>query len=197
VNSMNQNEKIQAVFESVELEKHELNAERAALKEERLRLEEERTQLNEDRKCMRQAAQKMGELNLEGAADVSEAARKIKNIKSNTDQVLKVSLDAIKSVKQQKRFSGVIMNLMTLMIAAVIGLAVSHYAYTNYLETEVLALKIASIEAREKELISTQKIVIELKDRGLKVFRNAIVLPQNWEDLMGKTQEGESALFTE
>ena len=194
---MHQKEKIQVVFESVELEKQELQQERSALRKERSLLEKERVQLSEDRILMQQAAKKMSELNLEGAADVSEVARKIKIIKSNTDKVVQESQNAISSVKQQKRFSGVVTVLMTVVMAFAVGLASAHYSYTNHLEKEVLASRINAIESRESEIRSTQEIVVKLKNRGFQVFKNAIVLPDNWEDLLGQTKEGEAALFIE
>lgn len=187
---MHQREKIQAVFESVELEKEELRQERDALRNER-------KELANDRKLLKEAIEKISGINTKGAADISHAASKIKTIKTNTDNVVKESLKAIQAVKRQKIFASITASLITLMLAFTIGLGSAHLGYTKLLKEKVLASEIESIKEQKAELERTSAAVVELQKRGLKVYNNAIVLPDNYKKMIKETEGGKSALFTD
>lgn len=185
---MHQREKIQAVFESVELEKEELKRERDELRKERVAI-------TKDRDLLVRAIKKIGSINTEGAADISHAANKIKTIKTNTDNIVEESSRAIRAVKRQKIFASITTSLITLILAFTIGLGSAHISYTELLREKVLAYKIKNIEEREAELKKTTIAVIELQRHGLEVYTNAIVLPKNYKEMIGETENGKPALF--
>jgi chromosome segregation ATPase len=187
---MHQREKIQAVFESVELEKEELRQERNALKSEREAIAEER-------KLLGKAIEKIDGINTKGAADISHAANKIKEIKTNTHSVLEESIKAIRTVKRQKFFASFITYLVTLILAFTVGITSAHLGYTRLLRETVLASEIESIKEQKAELERTSAAVIELQKRGMKIYNNAIVLPDNYTEMLGETENGGPALFTD
>jgi chromosome segregation ATPase len=187
---MHQREKIQVVFESVELEKEELRQERDALISER-------KAIAKDRKLLKEAIEKISGINTEGAADLSHAANKIKAIKTNTDNVLKESRKAIQAVKLQKHFAGITASLIILVLAFTVGIASAHLGYTKLLKEKVLASEIESIKEQKAELERTSSAVIELQNRGLEIYNNAIILPKNYTEMLKTTKDGETALFTD
>lgn len=187
---MHQREKIQAVFESVELEK-------TALRQERDELKKERLAIANDRKLLKEAAQKISGVNTEGAADISHAASKIKIIKTNTDNVLNESIKAIHAVKRQKFFSSITASLITLIFAFTIGIGFAHYSYTKFIKEDVLAYEIKSIREQKPELerASAIAIAIKLEKEGLQIYKDAIVFPKKYNNQLVEMEDGRLAVL--
>lgn len=187
---MHQREKIQAVFESVELEK-------TALRQERDELKKERLAIANDRKLLKEAAQKISGVNTEGAADISHAASKIKTIKTNTDNVLNESIKAIHAVKRQKFFASITASLIALIFAFTIGIGFGHYSYTKFIKEEVLAYEIKSIREQKSELERASVIAIKLEKEGLQIYKDAIVFPKKHNNQLVEMEDGRLAVFFE
>ncbi len=188
---MHQREKIQAVFESVELEK-------GALRQERDELKKERLAIANDRKLLKEAAQKISGVNTEGAADISHAASKIKTNKTNktnTDNVLNKSIKAIHAVKRQKFFSSITASLITLIFAFIIGIGFAHYSYTKFIKEDVLAYEIKSIREQKSELERASAIAIKLEKEGVKIYKDAIVFPKEYNNQYVKMEDGRLAVL--
>jgi len=60
-----------------------------------------------------------------------------------------------------------------------------------------LASEIESIKEQKAELERTSSAVIELQNRGLEIYNNAIILPKNYTEMLKTTKDGETALFTD
>jgi hypothetical protein len=78
-----------------------------------------------------------------------------------------------------------------------VGITSAHLGYTRLLRETVLASEIESIKEQKAELERTSAAVIELQKRGMKIYNNAIVLPDNYTEMLGETENGGPALFTD
>lgn len=177
---MHQREKIQVVFESVELEKEELKSEREALNFERKKLAD-------DRILLKEAVEKISGINTTGAADISHAANKINTIKINTEKLQEESIEAINSIKKQNIFSSFIASFIIMLLSLIVGLSSAHIIYKELLETKVLASQIESLRLQKEEFEYADLSIKALKKNGFKIYSDGIILPYNYREILRRT----------
>lgn len=162
------NEKIQALFESMEMAADELKKATAAANKIRMSndKDEKVTKLINDFKAIQSNTEK---------------------IKTETAQ----SIDDIRKAGIQYKLTGILGLFATTIM---IGLAGGYASITAY-KNEIIAHELRSIEEERAKIQDQYAFVNELKSKGMEIYKNAIVLPSEYTGKVKFTEDGRPAIF--
>lgn len=161
-------EKIQALFESMEIAADELKKATGAANKIRISndKDEKITKLISDFHAVQTNTQRMKKDTDQAIADMRKAG-------------IKYKLTGILGL-----FSTTIM----------IGLAIGYASITAY-KNEIIAHELESIKEERAKIQSQYAFVNELKKKGMEIYKDAIVLPSEYAGKISVTEDGRLAIF--
>ncbi len=161
-------EKIQALFESMEMAADELKKATAAANK------------------------------IRSANDKDEKITKLisdfQAIQTNTQRVKRDTLQAIEDMKKagiKYKVTGILGLFAT---TAVIGLGIGYASITAY-KNEIIAYELRSIKEERAKIQDQYGFVNELKRKGMVIYKDAIILPNQYSDKVSVLEDGRTAIF--
>lgn len=162
------NEKIQALFESMEVAADELK--KATTAANKIRLANDKDE------------------------KITKLISDFQAIQTNTQRVKRDTTQAIDDMKKagiQYKITGILgLFATTAMVGLVIG-----YASINAYKNEIVAHELESIAEERAKMQSQYQFVNQLKSKGMKIYKDGIVLPPEYADKVTVLEDGRTAIF--
>lgn len=165
-----QQEKIQTLFESMEIAADELKKATKAANEIRT------TNQNEQK--------------------IITVIKQFNAVQANTKKLEKASIEAISRIEKQSSTLKTTTLIAVTITCALIG-AVAGYTGFSSVQDQIVSHELNALKNERAKIQEQYAFINELTEKGFKVYKNAIVLPPEYSDKVGKTKDGQPAIFKE
>jgi len=161
-------EKIQALFESMEVAANELKE--ATRQAKRLKVENDKNET------------------------IVKVVKDFNAIQINSEQLEKTTIEAIKRIEKQSS-SLKLTTLMAVTIACALFGTVIGYAGFYSVKDTIISQELNTLKTERAKIQEQYAFINELTAKGFKIYNNAIVLPPEFSSKVGITEDGKPAIF--